>query len=911
MMRLAVRAGVGLALASGVRVAGAVIESDLCVYGATSGGVVAAVQGARLGKSVVLIAQNDHVGGMSSGGLGVTDRGVAGSIGGLAREFYLRVGQHYGSNGPVYFFEPHVAEAVFWRMLAEAGVPVYTNQQLASVTMAGLRLTELVTDKGLRFRAKAFLDTTYEGDLMAAAGVSFTVGREGTNVYGESLAGVRPATASYDYDPYLVPGDPSSGLLPLLQPDTGPSPGQGDHRVQAYNFRLCLTQNPTNRLPIAPPANYSEQQYELVARYIEARLARDGAVSLGQLIHLQTQIPNGKTDINANGELSTDYVGGSWTYPTNSPAGRAVLWRQHEDYIRGFLHFLATSPRVPANVRAEMQTWGLCRDEFQDTGGWPHQLYVREARRMISDYVMTQANCQSQRFVPDSIGLASYAMDSHSVQRVARDGRVRVEGGFFVPVPQPFGISYRSIVPRAGECENLWVTFALSASHVAFSSCRMEPVFMITSQSAATAAAFAIDDGLAAQQVPYVKLAAQLRADGQVLDWSGGLLTTNGVILDEGEPGVAVTGSWVYGANPGGWAGDYLHDQNSGKGAKAVRYAPNLPFSGVYDVYLWWVEHANRATNVPVDIIHANGTNRVRVNQTINGSRWVWLLRTNFLAGPGSAVVIGNEGTTGYVIADAVRFMPAEPFTVPPPRVQVVGSDPQAGEWGPDQARFTIVREGDLSQPLTVRYSLSGHASNGVDFQALSGQLILSAGVVAAPVLIQPLPDALVEGDETVTLTLQPDAAYTIGPLNQAAARIADRPWDAWRWTRFSPQQLADPQTSGPDADPDSDGVSNLTEYALGLDPLRANRGSNGLPKAEFVHGHFTLTFTRSKAARDVTVQVETSDDLVSWTTGWPALEENVLSDEAGLQTIQVRQGDPAQSKAHSFLRLRVAWARP
>lgn len=897
-----------IALAGAAPLQAAVVESDLCVYGATSGGVVAAVQGARLGKSVVLISQNNHVGGMTSGGLGVTDRGVTGSIGGLAREFYLRVGQHYGTNGPVYFFEPHVAEAVFWQMLTEAGVAVYTNQCLAGVSMSGLRLTELVTDSGTRFRAQMFLDTTYEGDLMAAAGVSFTVGREGTNVYGESLAGVRPVSGSYDYDPYVVPGDPSSGLLPLVQPDTGPGLGQGDHRVQAYNFRLCLTQNATNRLPIAPPPDYSEARYELVARYIEARLARDGAVSLGQLIHLQTQIPNGKTDINANGELSTDYVGGSWTYPTNTPAGRAALWRQHEDYLRGLLHFLATSPRVPANVRTEMQSWGLCRDEFQDTGGWPHQLYVREARRMVSDYVLTQANCLSQRFVPDPIGLASYAMDSHSVQRIARDGRARVEGGFFVAVPQPYGISYRCIVPRLGECQNLWVTFALSASHVAFGSCRMEPVFMITSQSAATAAAFALDDGLAAQQVPYPKLAAQLRADGQVLDWTGGVLTTNGLILDDGEPGVAVTGSWVYGANPGGWGGDYLHDQNSGKGAKAVRYRPNLPFSGVYDVYLWWVEHPNRATNVPVDLIHAAGTNRVRVNQTVNGSRWVWLLRTNFVSGQGSGVVIGTEGTTGYVIADAVRFMPAEPFTVPLPRVQLVASDPRASEFGPDPARFTVVRDGDLSQPLTVRYSLTGSGRNGADFAWLGGRVTLSTGAVAAAVLIEPVADPEVEGEETVTLTLEPDPAYALGELTQATARLADRPFDAWRFRHFTAAELADPRLSGPEADPDGDGVPNLKEYVLGLDPHRANGPGDGWPRAEFVDGHFVLTFSRLKAATDAELVVETSEDLMNWTSGPPALEQTVISDEAGLQILQVRQPAPARSHRHSFLRLRVSW---
>src|SRR5262245_41746932 len=286
----------------------AVVESDICVYGATSGGVAAAVAAARLGKSVVLVACNNHVGGMSSGGLGVTDRGNTASIGGLAREFYLRVGQKYGSGAPVYFFEPHVAEQTFWEMLQGAGVPVYTNQHLATLSRAGSRITELNTEEGTIFRAKMFIDTTYEGDLMAAAGVTFSVGREGTNAYGESLAGIRSPGGAYNYDPYVTPGDPNSGLLPLVQSGSVGPIGQGDTSVQVYNFRLCLTANATNQIAITPPANYSETNYELVARYVEARAAQ-GTVNFANLVDLQTIIPNGKTDINARDELSTDFVG--------------------------------------------------------------------------------------------------------------------------------------------------------------------------------------------------------------------------------------------------------------------------------------------------------------------------------------------------------------------------------------------------------------------------------------------------------------------------------------------------------------------------------------------------------------------------------------------------------------------------
>ena len=750
------------------------VETDICVYGGTSGGVAAAVTASRLGKSVALIHYNTHLGAMTSGGLGVTDVGQQGAIGGISREFYKRVGQRYNAADVVYWFEPKVAESVFWQMAGEAGVNVFTNERIASVTMNGQRISELVTESGMRFRAKMFIDTTYEGDLMAAAGVSFTVGREGTSAYGESFAGVRSPGGSYSYDPYVVPGNAASGLLPLMQPNTLGPIGSGDHRVQAYNFRLCLTQNSTNRIPLtsnAPPG-YLESNYELAARYVEARLASDGAVSLGQLIHIQQLIPNGKTDINANGELSTDYVGESYTWATNTHAGRELTRQKHENYIRGLLYFFGTSPRVPANVRNEMQAWGLAKDEFTDTASWPHQIYVREARRMVSDYVMRQQNCLGTQFAPEPIGLASYQMDSHSLARVPSGGLSRSEGGLFASVAQPFSISYRSIIPRTGQCENVFSTFALSASHVAFASCRMEPVFMITSQSAATAAAFAIDDNVSVQQVNYAKLAAQLRADGQLLDWVGGTSTTNGVIVDNGQPGASQVGSWSTGANPGFWGVNYFHDQNNGKGTKYVRYTPNLPTNGAYGVYAWYVSDPNRATNVPYDIVHAGGTNRVLVNQQVNGSRWVFLMETNFTAGTGQGVILRNDGTAGFVIADAVRF--TNSASVPPVTVQIVASVPHADERGTNRARFTIVRSGDATSVLTVNYSLSGSASNGVDHTALSGTAVIPAGSNAVSILITPVADFAPEDDETVTLTLQPAANYQIGMLSAATALIRD-----------------------------------------------------------------------------------------------------------------------------------------
>ena len=642
-----------------------VIQSDVCVYGGTSGGVIAAVAAARLGKTASLVLVNNHVGGLTSGGLGVTDIGNANSIGGMAHEFYLRVGQAYGSTNAVYYFEPHVAEQAYLAMLNGAGVPIYTNQQLASVTMSNLSITQITMSDGTIYRAKEFIDTTYEGDLMALAGVTFTVGREGTSVYSETLAGIQTPGGGYTYDPYIVPGNAASGLLPFVQAGSAGTQGQGDNKVQVYNFRLCLTQNVTNQIPITAPANYSEATYELFRRYIAARVAQDGSVALNQLIDVQTIIPNGKTDINANGELSTDYVGYNYTYPTNTYAGRQVIYQQHQDYIRGMLYYFATSTNVPANVRTSMQSWALAKDEFQDNGGWPYPLYVREARRMVSDYVMTQQNALGSRAVTDSIALASYTLDSHPVQRLAVNGNSRWEGSIGTSVPFPYGVSYHSIIPSVGQCQNLFCTFALSASHVGFASVRLEPVFMMVSQSGATAASLAIDNNVPVQQVDYPTLAAKLTTNGQILAWVTESNSTNGIILDnDSTNGVTKSAGWTSGSNQGGWNDDYLHDGSNGKGTKWVQYNPTLPTSGTYNVYQWWVASSNRSTNTPVDITAANGTTRVLVNQVIAQGGWFKILTTNFNAGTNSLVTIRNDNTQAgtYVIADAVRWE-----FVPPP----------------------------------------------------------------------------------------------------------------------------------------------------------------------------------------------------------------------------------------------------
>lgn len=501
---------------------GEVIQADICIYGGTSAGVAAALQAARMGQQAVIVEPGKYLGGLSSGGLGATDIGNKRAIGGISREFYQRIGQHYGKPEQ-WTFEPHVAAEIFQELVKESRTAVYYAEPLARVKKNGRRISEIRTASGRRYRARVYIDATYEGDLLAKAGVSFTVGREPNDRYGERLNGVHAETPKHQFtvavDPYIKPGDPTSGLLPYIQAGGGEKPGAGDRRIQAYNYRLCFTTNVANRGPLPAPAGYDPGRYELLARYLEALQAAGKRPKLSEFWN-PIAMPNGKTDINNNGPFSTDFIGGNYDYPNGDFRTRARIARAHQVYTKGFLRFLATSPRVPEEMRAEMQTWGPCLDEFQDTGGWPHALYVREARRMVSDYVMTERDCRGQRVADDSIGLAAYNMDSHNCRRVAKGGRAENEGDVQVPPMQPYPISYRSIVPPAGQCENLLVPVCLSATHIAYGSIRMEPVFMVLGQSAATAAALAIDARLPVQNISIRRLQAKLLGDGQVLSWT-------------------------------------------------------------------------------------------------------------------------------------------------------------------------------------------------------------------------------------------------------------------------------------------------------------------------------------------------------------------------------------------------------
>lgn len=512
------------------------LKTDICVYGGTSAGVIAAIKARQLGKQVVLLHPGKHLGGLTTGGLGWTDYGQKKVIGGLSHEFYVRCGAHYGKDEE-YQFEPHVAAAVYDQWLRDHNVPIELCQYLDKVQTSGGRITAITLLGGLRVEAAMFIDATYEGDLLAAAGVSFTVGREGNEAYGETLNGIQVREYhqfSNPVDPFVKEGDEASGLLPfILAEDLSKKQGQGDKRVQAYCFRMCMTDDPALRIAWERPERYDPALYVLAQRWfrgdkneyndqLTAERAKDPTAVPRKFDIFPMRTPGGfhKTDTNNHGPVSSDFIGANHDWPTASYARREEIFQAHVSYQKGYYWFMANDPTIPERYRAAYQRWGLSKDEFQATAHWPHAIYVREARRMVTDYVITEHDCRGQRKADDPVGMGSYGMDSHNCSRfVTRDnGKARVmnDGDVQVGVP-PYPISYRAIVPRAGECANLLVPVCLSTSHIAYGSARMEPVFMVLGESAATAANLAIESGQAVQAVDEKKLHKQLLDAGQVL----------------------------------------------------------------------------------------------------------------------------------------------------------------------------------------------------------------------------------------------------------------------------------------------------------------------------------------------------------------------------------------------------------
>lgn len=673
-------------------------DYDLVVYGGTSAGVIAAVQAKKMGKSAIIVGPDRHLGGLSSGGLGFTDTGNKAVIGGLSREFYHRVWKHYdqpeswkwqkksdygnkgqgtpaidGEQRTMWIFEPSTAEKVFEDFIKEYQIPVHRDEWLdraQGVKKDGRRITAITMLSGKTYTGRMFIDATYEGDLMAAAGVAYHVGREAQSVYDEKWNGIQTGVLHHRHhfgvlkqkiSPFVVPGHPESGVLPRISTAPPGEYGQGDKKVQAYCYRYCVTDHPENQIPFPKPEGYDPKQYELLVRVYEA--------GWRETFEKFDPVPNRKTDCNNHGPFSTDNIGMNWDYPEASYERRREILNEHETYQKGWLYFIAHDPRVPKETQAEMRRWGLPKDEFKDNGGWPHQIYVREARRMIGAYVMTENDLLKKRLTPDSVGMGSYGIDSHNIQRyITSEGFVQNEGDIGVGLKAPYEIAYGALVPKRGQCDNLLVPVCASASHIAFGSIRMEPVFMILAQSSATAAAMAMDANIPVQDVPYPKLRERLLKDGQVLEYASQAAAEKGSLDPKKLPGVVlddsqavVTGNWKDGNASGTWVGhSYRHDGNARDGKTTARFETRLPADGRYEVRLAYTPNDNRASNIPVEVVHAGGKQIVKVNEKLPpplDGIFVSLGTFEFNAQQPAVVTISNAGADGYVVIDAVQWL--------------------------------------------------------------------------------------------------------------------------------------------------------------------------------------------------------------------------------------------------------------
>lgn len=498
---------------------------DVVIYGGTADGVISAVSAARQGLSVALLEPGGHLGGMVTGGLSATDHGEKDVVGGYSLEFYQRLGRQYGRDIE-WYPEPHVAERVLYDMVQEARtVRVFHRHRLresGGAKRQGTRIVEIRTENERAFRAPIFIDASYEGDLMAQAGVSYTWGREGMDQYSESLAGVRPKDRNHQFDFPVSAYDEEGKLLPEIQAGPRGGIGAGDRKIQAYNFRMILTQQADNRIPFSEPPDYNPSRYELLARFLREFVRNTGRSPGIDEILLPREIANHKWDFNNRGPFSTDYIGRNWDYPNASYRQRAQIWTDHVNYTRGLFYFLTHSPRVPKRLQQELRQFGLAKDEFVDNEYWPYQLYVREARRMVGDFVMTQRDIQTDLTKPDVIGMGSYNSDSHNVQRyVTEQGNAQNEGNMEVPVT-PYQIPYRILLPKKNEVTNLLVTVCFSASHVTYSTLRMEPVYMIIGQAAGVAAKMALEGRVLLQEIDTSELTTRLRAQEAVLEWESG-----------------------------------------------------------------------------------------------------------------------------------------------------------------------------------------------------------------------------------------------------------------------------------------------------------------------------------------------------------------------------------------------------
>ncbi len=638
----------------------AVKQVDICVYGGSSAGVMAAYTAKKMNKTVLLIEPGKRLGGLTSGGLGYTDIGNKYAITGLSRDYYRRIGKHYGKFEQ-WIFEPGVAEQTFHQYIKAAQVDVLYQHRITAAKKESGRVTEIRLEPSAGgtaqhsvVRAKMFIDCSYEGDLMAKAGISYTVGREANAQYGETYNGVQLRDKHQfpdGIDPYKVPGKPESGLVWGISPAPLEPQGAGDKKVQAYNFRICLTNQPANMIPITQPEDYDPARYELLARVVE----KNKPGNLNGILKFD-RMPNNKTDINNNGAFSTDMIGMNYDYPEADYATREKIIKAHERYNKGLLYFIGHDPRMPAHLRNEMLKWGYPKDEYKAFGNWSPQLYVREARRMVGAYVMTQANCEGREVVKDGVGMAAYTMDSHNTQRVVHNGMVKNEGDVQIGGFGPYPIAYRSIIPQAAECGNVLVPVCLSATHIAYGSIRMEPVFMVLAQSAATAASMAIDKKQAVQDVDVTALQEELHRRPLATNAIAEILVDN-----DDAANVQVTGEWS--KEKRGAYGPSVHIASKTGGR--IRFTPEVLTGGVYRVYTYVPKHAglSAVTNIQLSpdgktIQPAKYTaGSVRVEGQTSGE-WVELGTVRLGKGRKGYVEITTEGADGTVVADAVLFVP-------------------------------------------------------------------------------------------------------------------------------------------------------------------------------------------------------------------------------------------------------------
>ena len=635
---------------------------DVVVYGGTSAGVIAAYTAKKMGKSVVLIEPGNRLGGLTSGGLGQTDIGNKYAVTGISLDFYRRIGKHYGKLEQ-WTFEPHVAKQIFDDYIKSAGVTLMYNRRLVLVKTDKGDIKEIVVENSVKpgkssytsIKAKMYIDCTYEGDLMARSGVSYTVGRESNSTYHETYNGVQLRDKHQfpdGIDPYKTPGVPESGLVWGISDGKLEPTGTGDKKVQTYNIRVCLTNNPQNRIPIAKPDNYDPNRYLLLLR-----LLRKKPVAGIRELMTTSRMPRGKTDINNNGAFSTDMIGMSWEYPEADYNKRKEIKKAHDDYTKGLFYFIGHDPRIPADLRKDMLQWGYPKDEYPENNHWTPQMYVREARRMVGEYVMTQANCEGKEVVKDGIGLAAYTMDSHNCQRIVVNGMVKNEGDVQIGGFDPYPISYRSLIPKAKECKNLFVPVCLSASHIAYGSIRMEPVFMVLGQSSAVAACQAIEKGISVQEVNTDELRHELisnpYADGSAAD----------IILDnEDTADIELNGSWAL-EKKGGYGPTFLADTSNSHVPAFARFTPKIVKEGNYEVYTYYPKLQNGASITPVTVFDG----KQQTEKTIDKSKievigqtsgeWVSLGKYKLSQGKNAYVEISNKNADGVIVADAVLFV--------------------------------------------------------------------------------------------------------------------------------------------------------------------------------------------------------------------------------------------------------------